>query len=51
MTIAEKYREEHNINDVITDLANFDYYSEYQNMLGELINYIELLEELLGETK
>ena len=49
MTLAEKYKEEHNILQVIKDLDNFDSYSEYQRLLSELVDYIYFLEELLGE--
>jgi len=49
--VMNKYKNNHNINTIISDLKNFDSYSDYQFLIRELIDYIDFLEKLLEETK
>ena len=51
MTIVEKYKKEHKIDKILDDLWDFDSYSYYQGLLKEMIDFIELLEELLNKQK
>jgi hypothetical protein len=49
--VIDKYKNNHDINIIISDLKNFDSYSDYQFLIRELIDYIDFLEKLLEEAK
>jgi hypothetical protein len=47
--IIDEYKNNHDIDTVISDLKNFDSYSDYQFLLKEIVDYIDFMEELLKE--
>ena len=47
--IIDEYKNNHDIDTVISGLKNFDSYSGYQFLLGEIVDYIDFMEELLEE--
>jgi hypothetical protein len=49
MTLVEKYKKEHYIDETLDCLFDYDSYSEYQKLVRELDDYICFLEELLRE--
>lgn len=47
--VMDEYKNNHDIDAVISDLKNFDSYSGYQFLLKEIVDYIDFVEELIKE--